>query len=96
MLGGEPAVPVHFREVEFKCAILLAELDVHVVGSCQDLVFKGAVGVFFADGVELVDDSADGGVLVREDGRDDVFVGEVVVAEVEVGWEWGVRWGVTG
>lgn len=57
--------------------------EVRVAG--QELVAEGAVFVLQADFVGFVDYGADGGVFVQKDGGDEVFVGEVLGAEVEVG-----------
>ena len=85
MLGVEPAVPVHFGVIESEPAVSFVDLDSHVWVACEELVAEGAVFVGFAHPVGLVDDGADGGVFVLEDGGDEMLVGEVVVAEVEVG-----------
>ena len=86
MLGVEAAVPVDLCVIEAEAAVLLVDFDVQVRVAGEELVAEGAVGVSVADPVGLVDDGADGGVLVEEDGGDEVFVGEVLVAEVQVGW----------
>lgn len=86
MLGVEAAVPVDLGVIEAEAAVLLVDLDVQVRVAGEELVAEGAVGVPVADFVGFVDDGADGGVLVEEDGGDEVFVGEVLVAEVQVGW----------
>ena len=86
VLRVEPAVPVHLRVVETERAAFLVDLDLHVRVAGEELVAEGAVFVRLADVVGLVDDGADGGVFVEDDGGDEVFVGEVFVAEVQVGW----------
>ena len=86
MLGVEPAIPVHFGVIEAEPAVLLDDLDVEVGIAGEEFVAEGAVFVYFADFVGFVDDGADGGVLVQEDGGDEGFVGEVLIAEVEVGF----------
>ena len=86
MLGVETAVPVHLGVVEPEPAVLLLDLDVQVRVAGEELVAEGAVFVLLADFVGFVDDGADCGVLVEEDGGDEVFVVEVLVAEVEVGF----------
>ena len=82
MLRVEPAVPVHLGVIEAEGAVFLVDLDVEVRVAGEEFVAEGAVFVGLADFVRLVDDGADGGVLVEEDGGDEVFVGEVFVAEV--------------
>lgn len=62
------------------------DLDVQVRVAGEELVAEGAVFVLLADFVGFVDDGADGGVFVQEDGGDEVSVVEVLVAEVEVGF----------
>ena len=86
MLGVETAVPVHLGVVEAEPAVFLVDLDVQVRVAGEELVAEGAVFVLLADFVGFVDDGADGGVLVQEDSGDEVFVVEVLVAEVEVGF----------
>ena len=86
VLRVETAVPVDLGVIEPEAAVFLVDLDVHVRVAGQELVAEGAVLVLFADFVDFVDDGADGGVLVQEDGGDEVFVREVLVAQVQVGW----------
>lgn len=86
VLGVEPAVPVHLGIVEPEPAVLLVDLDVKVWVAGEELVAEGAVFVLLAHFVRFVDHGADGGVFVEQDGGEEVFVGEVLVAEVEVGW----------
>ena len=92
VLGVEPAVPVHFGIIEAEAAVLLDDFDVEVRVAGEEVVAEGAVFVHFADFVGFVDDGADGGVLVQEDGGDEGLVGEVLIAEVEVGF-WGGKKG---
>ena len=82
MLRVEPAVPVHLRVIEAEPAVFLVDLDVQVRVAGEEFVAEGAVFVGLADFVGLVDDGADGGVFVEDDGGEEVFVGEVIVAEV--------------
>lgn len=85
MLGFQTGVPVDLCVVEGEDAAAFHDLDVHVVRPGQDLVLEGAVDVFGADVVDLVDDGADERVLVDYYLGDDFFVGGEAVAEVEVG-----------
>jgi len=80
VLGVQTRVPVYFCKVEFEGAALLAQLDVHVVWAVEDFVLEGAECVLGAYIVELVDDRFDHGVLVCEDGCDEVLVGPVPLA----------------
>ena len=82
MLGVEPAVPVHFGIVEAEPAVFLDDFDIEVGIAGEEFVAEGAVFVGLADFVGFVDDGADGGVLVQEDGGDEGFVREVLIAEV--------------
>jgi hypothetical protein len=59
VLGVQARVPVHFGKVESKRAALLADGDIHVIRAVQDFVLEGAVCVFSAYIVELVDHGAD-------------------------------------
>lgn len=85
VLGVQTRVPVDLGKVEFKGAALLAQLDVHVVGTVQNLVLEGPECVFGADVVQLVDDSLDHGVLVGEHRGYEVLVWPVALAQVQVG-----------
>lgn len=86
MLGVEAAVPVDLGVVEAERAVFLADLDVEVVDAGEELIAEGAEFGLVADVVDFVDYGADGGVLVHEDFGDEVLVGEVGFADVEVGW----------
>lgn len=85
VLGAELGVPVDFGVVKLEDAAGFADFDVEVVGPGQDLVGKGAELALGADVVDLVDDCADAGVLVDYDFGNDVFVGEVLIPQVEMG-----------
>ena len=85
MLGVEPAVPIHLGVVEPEGAILGVDFDPHVRVAGKELVAEGAVFVLVADLVGFVDDGADGGVFVHEDGGDEVSVWEELLAEVQMG-----------
>jgi len=82
VLRVQTRVPVYFCKVEFEGAALLAQLDVHVVRAVEHFVLEGAECVLGAYIVELVDDRLDHGVLVCEDGCDEVLVGPIPFAEV--------------
>ena len=64
---------------------MLSHFDIHIVWTSENFVPEGSVLVFFSYFVDFVDDSTDGGVFVHEDGSDDGFVREVLLAEVEMG-----------
>ena len=85
MLGVKTAVPVDLRVVEAEGAVLFTDLDVEVVDAGEELVAEGAEFGFLTDIVDFVDYGADGGVFVHEDFGDDVLVGEVGFADVQVG-----------
>jgi hypothetical protein len=85
VLGVQTCVPVDLGKIEFKGAALLAEFDVHVVRSVQDLVLECSEGILCPHIVELVDDSLDHGVLVGEHGGNEVLVWPVPLAQVQVG-----------
>ena len=87
MLGAETAVPVDLGVVETEPAVFLVDFHIQVRVAGEELVAKSAVFVPLADFVRFVDHGADGGVFVEEDGGDEVFVREVLLAEVEVGFE---------
>ena len=64
VLRVEPAVPVHLCVIEPERAVFLVDFYVEVRVAGQELVAEGAVCVYLADFVGLVDDGADGGVFV--------------------------------
>lgn len=64
---------------------MLAQFDVHVIWSVEHFVLEGTEGILGAYVIKLVDDSLDHGVLVHKDSPDEVFVGPVSFAEVQVG-----------
>lgn len=80
----ELAVPVHLGVVELEDAIVLLDLDVHILGSAENLVGKCSELRVAADIVHLVDNGANLGVLVEDDLCDDLLIGEVLFLEVEV------------
>ena len=84
MLRVEPAVPVHFGVIEAEKTSSLRNFDIEVWRACEEFVGESAVGVFRADKVCLIDYGADGGVFVEENRGDEVFVRDVVFAEIEV------------
>ena len=82
VLGVQTCVPVDLGKVKLEGAALLAELDIHVVRSVQDLVLKCAKGVLCAHIVQFVDDSLDHRVLVGKNSGNKVFVRPVPLAQV--------------
>lgn len=86
VLGLELRVPVDLCVVEGEDAVVLLDLDVEVVGAVEDLVAEGAELGLGADVVDLVDDGLEAGDFVEDDVGDDLFVGEVLVSQVEVDW----------
>ena len=87
MLGIEAAVPVDFGVIEAKFATCLLDFHIHVRVTGKVLVAKGSVFILFADIVRFVDYRADGGVFVEEDGGDQVLVREILIAEIQMGFE---------
>lgn len=85
MLGAESRVPVDFRIVELEEAVLFSNFYGHIVRTSKDFVSEGSELILLAYLVDLVDDSADCGVLVYEDGGYEGFVGKVMVAKIKVG-----------
>ena len=84
MLRAKPAVPVHFGVVEAEKTSFLGDFDIEIRRACEELVGESTVRVLGPDEVCFVDHGADGGVFVEENGCDQVFVREVVFAEIEV------------
>lgn len=85
MLGVELAVPVYFGVVEFEDTAGLAYLNVQIIRTPEDFVGKSSELVLRANVVDLVDDGLDVRVLVKEDLGDDVFVGQVLISDIEMG-----------
>lgn len=84
MFGVEPAVPVDFSVVELESAVFLADCDVEVVRAGEDFVLESAEFVLFAYVVDLVDNGRYTLVLVHQDLGNQVFVLDILIAEVEV------------
>ena len=85
VLGVQTRVPVDLGKVELESAALLVYFDVEVVFADEHLVLKRTESVLAPDIVYLVDDGLHHGVLVGENGCDQVLVGPVALAQVEVG-----------
>ena len=84
MFGLQPCVPVHFRIVEPKVAIFFTDFNIHIVRSGEDFVLKSAILVLVSHVVNLIDHGFDHRIFVEEDLGDQVFVGYVRLAEVQV------------
>ena len=87
MLGTESRIPVHLWVIKVEDAVLFFHLDICVVRTGQDLIFEGSELVFLADVVDFVDDCADGGVFIHQNGGDEGFVGKILVAKIEMGFK---------
>lgn len=86
VLGLQLAVPVDLCIVQLEGAVVLTDYDIEVVGSSENLVREGTEFGRVADISRLVDDGADGRVLVAENLSNNLLVGEELVTEVKVGW----------
>lgn len=86
VLGLQLAVPVHLCVVKLESAGVLGNLDLHVVGTSQNLVLEGSELGLGSDIVDLVDDGSDVGGLVQDDLGDHLLVGDITLAKVHVGW----------
>lgn len=84
VLGLKPAVPVDFGEVEAEFAILLVHCHDHVVVSGQDLERKCSEFTVAAHILRLVDHRSHAGILIFEDLTNQVLVGVVSLAEIEM------------
>ena len=84
MFGVESAVPVHLGVIKAEKTVLFFEFHVHVRFSRQEFVLECAKLARRADVVNFVDDGAYTWVLVKKHFGDEAFVGQVVLAEVEV------------
>lgn len=85
MLRIKPAVPVHFAVIELEDTIFFSDLNIHIVRARQNLVRESSVyrsRRVVVDGVGLINDGADSGVFVQQDGSDEVLVREVLGTEV--------------
>jgi hypothetical protein len=84
VLGVELAIPVDLGVVEFEDTASLADFDVQIIRAPEDFVGKSSELVLRANVVDLVNDSLDVRVLVKEDLGDDVFVGQVLISDIEM------------
>lgn len=84
MLGFKAAVVVYARVVEAEFAVLLMNSDVCVVVAGEELEWECAEFAVGANILDFVDDSSDCSVFVLEDLGDQVFIGKVLFAEVEM------------
>ena len=86
VLRMQPTVPVHFRVIKAEHTTFFRDFDVEIGNAGEELVGEGAEGVRGADHVGFVDYGPDGGVFIKENGGQEVSMGEVGVAQVEVCW----------
>lgn len=70
MFRAEPTVPKHLAVVEAECTAAFFCGNEEVVVAGDDVEVEGAEDVGGGEGVGFVDDGADGGVLVDDDGAD--------------------------
>ena len=86
VLGLQLAVPVHLCVIKLEDAVVLGNLDLHVIGTSQDLVLEGSELGLGSDVVDLVDDGADVLGLVQDELGDHLLVGDITLPQVHVGW----------
>ena len=84
MLGVEPAVPVDFCVIEAESALFIPDFDVQIWVSGKELVGKSTKDTFSTNIRDFVDYSANDGVLVQNHGGDDMFVGKIMLSEIEM------------
>jgi hypothetical protein len=84
VLGVELAVPVDLGVVEFEDTASLADFDIQIIRTPEDFVGKSSELVLRTNVVDFVDDSLDVRVLVKEDLGDDIFVGQVLISDIEM------------
>lgn len=84
VLSLQTAVPVDARVIESELAFLLVLNDVQVVVTSQQLERESTELAVRANIFGLVDNSADGGVLVHENLCNDVFIRQPMRTEVQV------------
>jgi hypothetical protein len=84
MFIAELRIPVNRRVVKFESAAALAHFNGQVIRTSKQLVLEGTELILCSNIVYLVDDRADSGILVQDDLSDDVFVGEVLVPQIEM------------
>lgn len=94
MLVPEPGVPIHFCEIELERAPALVHLNLRVRRSREHLHGERTELGLGTHVFDLVDDGGDTRVLIDYDGRDQVLVGGVLRAEVEMGEVSGLREGL--
>lgn len=86
MLSLQTAVPVDAGIVEAELAVLLVNSNVGVVVAGEKFKGKGTKFRMRANIFDLVDDRVDALVLVFKDFGDEVFIGKILFAEVQVDW----------
>ena len=84
MLGVEPTIPVDFGVIEAESALFVSDFNVQVWVSSKELKGKGSKDAFSTNIGGFVDYRANGRVLVQNNGGDYRFVGEILLAEVEM------------
>lgn len=85
MLRAESCIPVYFGVIEVEDTLLFFDFYNHFIRTGEDFVSECAELVLSAHIVEFVDDGADGRVFIHQDGGDEGFVGEILIAQVQMG-----------
>lgn len=85
MLGIEPTVPVDLGIIEAENALFILDFDVQIWISGEEFILKGTKDAFGTYIGNFVDYSPNRRVLVQDNRGDDMFVGEVLLTEIEMG-----------
>lgn len=78
VLGAKFGVPVDLGVVKFEETSSFANFDEHIIGSSENFVRECSEFALRANIVNLVDDCADGRVLVDDNLCNDVFIREIL------------------
>lgn len=84
MLRIEPAIPVDLGVIKAEMAFFFFDFDVQIWDSGEELVFKGTEGAIVADVGGFIDHGANRRIFVQEDRGDQVFIGVVLLTEIEM------------
>ena len=82
VLGVKSAVPVNFRVVEAKNAILFSCFDDHVRISGEELEAESSILALFANVIELVDNGSNLRVFIQENRCNQVFIQQILVTQI--------------
>ena len=84
MLGFQTAVPIYPREIKFEFASLLVDGNVHIIVAGENFKWKCPEFTFGPHDFGFVDHSAHFWIFVFEDLRNQVFIREPSLSEIQM------------